>query len=122
VKTNSGYPEEIITRAGPPVVHAGLFGGVGEVRVWNLLRGAAEPFTAALSCELSAGGSIGRHVQDEFPEIVIGIQGEGVAVVNGVAHRLGALSAVHLPLAATLEIVNHSHVESLRYVIVKAHG
>ena len=90
------------TPADPPFVHTNLFGGAGEVRVWNLLRDAAEPFTAVLSCELSPGGCVGRHVQQEFPEVVIGIDGEGEASVDGVPHRLGSFSAVHLPLGAVL--------------------
>ena len=60
-----------------------LFGGDGAVTVWNLLgRAAADPFTAVLSCELDPAGSVGRHQQTEYPEIVVGLEGDGVAVVG----------------------------------------
>lgn len=101
-------------------VHKDLFGGVGEVRVVSLLRAAAEPFTAALACELAPGGSVGRHLQQEFPELVIGIAGDGEASVNGTKQPLGPLAALYLPLGAVLEIVNHSPDQPLRYLIVKA--
>jgi quercetin dioxygenase-like cupin family protein len=107
---------------GSVTVYPSLFGGVGEVRVLSLLHGASEPFTAVLSCELAPGGRVGAHLQQEFPELVIGIAGEGEARVNGAAHALDALHAVHLPLGAALEIVNRSEHEPLRYLIVKARG
>lgn len=101
-------------------VYPSLFGGVGEVRVTSLVHGTAEPFTAVLSCELAPGGHVGAHRQEEFPELVIGIAGEGEARVNGIAHPLDAQHAVHLPLGAALEIHNRSAHEPLRYLIVKA--
>lgn len=105
-----------------PFVHVDLFGGHGEVRVWNLLSGNAEPFTAVLFCELAAGGSVGRHVQEQFPEMVIGLGGSGEAVVNGTVHALGQGSAVFLPLGSVLSLANRSETEPLRYLIVKARG
>jgi glyoxylate utilization-related uncharacterized protein len=101
-------------------VYTDLFGGAGEVRVWSLLHGPSEPFTAVLTCELAPAGAVGRHVQQEFPEVVLGIVGDGEARVDGAPHRLGPSSAVYLPLGATLEIVNRSESEPLRYLIVKA--
>jgi quercetin dioxygenase-like cupin family protein len=118
----SKNPSQASTPLGPPFLHTNLFGGTGEVRVWNLLHGAAEPFTAVLSCELSAGGRVGRHVQQEFPELVLGLAGDGEALVDGARHALVTHSAVHLPLGAQLEIVNRSEHEPLRYLIVKARG
>jgi uncharacterized cupin superfamily protein len=106
--------------AGPVTVYTNLFGGTGQVRVWSMLHGAMEPFTAALACELAPGGSVGAHVQQEFPELVIGVAGEGEARVNGVGHALDAFHAVHLPHGATLQIVNRSAHEPLRYLIIKA--
>jgi uncharacterized cupin superfamily protein len=101
-------------------VHNNLFGGVGEVRVVSLLRGASAPFTAALLCELAPGGSVGAHRQQDDPELVIGVSGEGEARVDGTTHPLDAAHAVYLPLGAALEIINRSTREPLRYLIVKA--
>ncbi len=92
------------------------------MHVTSLVTGAAGPFTAALSCRLDPGGSVGRHVQTEFPEIVIGISGEGEAEVDGVAHPLREDDAVFLPLGSVLSLVNHSETTPLRYMIVKARG
>jgi quercetin dioxygenase-like cupin family protein len=106
---------------GAPGLRRELFGGRGEVRVWDLLDAAAEPFTALLSCELSAGGSVGRHVQQEFAEVVVGLDGRGEASVDGRARALGAGDVVHVPRGAVLAIENHSDAP-LRYLIIKARG
>jgi uncharacterized cupin superfamily protein len=103
-------------------VYTDLFGGLGEVRVVSLLQAGSEPFTAALSCELAPGGRVGAHIQQEFPELVIVLSGEGEARVNGALQPLDASHAVYLPLGAALEIVNRSQQEPLRYLIVKARG
>jgi quercetin dioxygenase-like cupin family protein len=105
---------------GPPHVRRQLFGGSGEVRVWNLQQGAAEPFTAILSCELDAGGSVGRHVQQEFGEIVIGLGGNGAATVDEQRWPLAAGDVVHVPLGAVLSIDNSASRVPLCYLIIKA--
>ncbi len=107
---------------GAPLVHANLFGGHGAVHVWNLLSVAAPPFTAVLSCELEPGGSVGRHAQQEFPEVVIGLEGQGEASVDGGLHPLTAGEVVYLPLGSVLALTNSSETEPLRYLIVKARG
>jgi quercetin dioxygenase-like cupin family protein len=107
---------------GPPFVHVDLFGGRGQVRVWNLLDRAAEPFTAVLSCELDPNGAVGPHQQLEFPEVVIGVGGAGEATVDGQRFPMGAGTVVHLPLGSVLAITNTSATEPLRYLIIKARG
>ncbi len=109
-------------KKGTPDVRTELFGGSGIVRVWNLLAGQADPFTAVLFCELSPGGSVGRHVQEEFAEVVIGMEGEGHSTVDGNARPLSAGDVVHLPLGSVLSIENRSELVPLRYLIVKARG
>lgn len=106
----------------PPDTRRDLFGGRGDVRVWSLLQGSAEPFTAILSCELEAGGSVGRHVQEQFAEVVIGLEGTGEATVDGRPHALGAGDVVHVPLGAVLAIDNRGSPAPLRYLIIKARG
>lgn len=97
-----------------------LFGGRGTVSVWNLLgRQNAPPFSAVLSCELAAHGSVGAHVQEEHPEIVIGLEGEGEAIVDGARHALEPGSVVFLPFGSQLAITNLGD-EPLRYLIIKA--
>jgi quercetin dioxygenase-like cupin family protein len=98
-----------------------LFGGKGTVRVWDLLRGrSAEPFAAVLACSLDPGGSVGPHVQQAFPEIVVCLDGEGTALVDGAGHPMHPGSVVHLPFGSTLSIENRSESAPLRYLIVKA--
>jgi quercetin dioxygenase-like cupin family protein len=104
----------------PTFVRADLFGGRGEVRVSNLLSAPADPFTAVLACSLAPGGSVGRHVQEEFPEIVVGLSGDGEAVVDGTTHSLGPDDVVFLPLGSVLSLGNRSGTLPLRYLIVKA--
>jgi quercetin dioxygenase-like cupin family protein len=112
-------------RKGPVDVRSALFGGTGDVRVWNLLAGhqhAPHPFTAVLSCELDPGGHVGRHVQQQFPEIVVGLSGDGEALVDGKPMALGEGDVVHLPLGSTLELRNRSDLVPLSYLIIKARG
>src|SRR5882672_1918181 len=105
---------------GPAAVRSELFGGRGELRVWSLLDVEADPFTAVLSCELAPGGSVGPHLQEEFPEIVIGVEGHGEATVDARLHGLSSGDAVYLPLGSVLTIENRSPDEPLRYLIIKA--
>ncbi len=110
-----------IVKKGPGDARTALFGGVGTVTVWNLLgRASAPPFSAVLSCELDPGGSVGRHVQQKDPEIVIGLEGDGEASVDGTAHRLGPGDVVHLAHGQVLAIANRSADAPLRYLIIKA--
>jgi mannose-6-phosphate isomerase-like protein (cupin superfamily) len=112
-------------RKGPVDVRPALFGGVGEVRVWNLLADHSHtphPITAVLSCELDPNGHVGRHVQQQFPEIVVGLSGDGEAWVDGKPTPLGEGDVVYLPLGSTLELRNHSSVAPLAYLIIKARG
>jgi quercetin dioxygenase-like cupin family protein len=97
-----------------------LFGGAGKVRVWALVAAPELPFTAVLACELEPGASVGAHVQEHYPELVIAISGTGTATVNDVAQPLDAGSVVQLPLGRTLAIANGSRELPLRYLIVKA--
>ncbi|MEZ4238910.1 MAG: cupin domain-containing protein [Myxococcota bacterium] len=107
----------------PTWEHRGLFGGQGLVTVRDLLRGRpAPPFPAVLGCTLSPGGSVGRHRQEQFPEIVVGLAGDGEAEVDGVAWPLGPGDVVHLPLGSVLSLRNRSAAEPLEYLIVKAGG
>jgi quercetin dioxygenase-like cupin family protein len=106
---------------GPPFVRESLFGGCGRVLVWNLLgRRVAPPFTAVLSCVLEESGRVGRHVQDEYDEIVVGLTGYGEARVDGKPQPFGPGAVVYLPLGSALELVNEAPDKELRYLIIKA--
>ena len=89
--------------------------------MWDLLDGAAAPpFRAVLSCELAESGRVGPLVQEHFDEIVIGLSGCGHVRVAGEEKAFGPGAVIHLPLGATLEIVNERSDAPLRYLIVKA--
>lgn len=109
------------TPPGPPFVQHALFGGRGAVRIWDLLGGEAPPFSAALWCALDPHGVVGAHRQQRDPELIIGLAGEGRALVDGVAHPLTAGSAVSLPFGSLLQIENLTDAP-LQYLIVKARG
>ena len=103
------------------IVQIDLFGGRGQVRFRDLLRGStAEPFTAVLACELEPGGSVGPHVQEHFPEIVVCTAGEGRAWVDDQPISFTTDSVVWLPLGSTLRLENLADNQVLRYLIVKA--
>ncbi|MBM74464.1 MAG: hypothetical protein CMK59_03615 [Proteobacteria bacterium] len=96
-----------------------LFGGTGTVTIWNILNTVQQPFSAALWCELEAGGFVGPHLQQRDPEMVICLSGEGTATVNKIPHELRAGTLVGLPLGAVLSIRNDG-AEPLTYLIIKA--
>jgi quercetin dioxygenase-like cupin family protein len=116
------YARPVTIEKGAPGVRKDLFGGRGEVRVWSLLDADAGPFTAILSCELAPAGSVGPHVQQECPEVVIGVEGNGQVTVDGRVQSLCSGDAIYLPLGSVLAIENRSSDGPLRYLIVKAHG
>ena len=104
----------------PHDVRRELFGGKGTVRVWSLTTRPAAPFTAVLACELEPSSSVGTHLQQQFPEIVVGVSGTGSVSVNGSPAALRAGSVIELALGHTLAIANSSHETPLRYLIIKA--
>ena len=97
-----------------------LFGGAGIVRVWALTAAPMPPFTAVLGCELEPSASVGPHLQEHFPELVLGISGQGHVTVNGVASAFGEGVVVQLAQGKILSIANGSSQEPLRYLIIKA--
>jgi mannose-6-phosphate isomerase-like protein (cupin superfamily) len=91
------------------------------VRVWNLCDAEpTPPFGAILACELEAGGAVGPHQQQEFAEVVIVVEGEGVARVGESTLPLGPGALAEVPLGRILQLENTSPDHPLRYLIVKA--
>ncbi len=105
-----------------PDVRHDLFGGRGAVKVYNLDQSPLPPFTAALWCELDPAGEVGRHRQEHFPEVIIGIEGDGEATVNDQTFDLQPGSVVQLPLGSILALRNRSEDAPLKYLIIKARG
>jgi hypothetical protein len=101
-------------------VRHGLFGGEGAVRVWALTARPSLPFTAVLACELEPNASVGAHVQEQYPEIVVAISGRGIVKVNAAPVAFEAGRVVELAQGHTLAISNTSNTEPLRYLIIKA--
>ncbi len=103
-------------------VRSALFGGEGIVRVWVVPTRAAPPFSVVLACELEASGRVGVHVQAQDAEMIVGVTGEGVVIVDEVPTLLGPGAVVALPLGGRMAIDNASPVEPFRYLILKARG
>jgi uncharacterized cupin superfamily protein len=101
-------------------VRTELFGGYHSVRVWNLPIAACPPFTVTLACELEPAGTVGVHVQQDAAELVHFLEGEGVAVVDGVPRSVLPGCVVALPFGSTLALENASPDQPLRYLITKA--
>ena len=98
-----------------------LFGGSGSVLVWSLCAsGPRPPFGAILACELEGAGSVGAHLQQEFAEVLIVVEGEGVARVgvSPIAMQPGVV--LEIPLGQTLALENLAPERPLRYLIIKA--
>ena len=97
-----------------------LFGGSGAVLVWSLCDGPQPPFGAILACELEAAGSVGTHLQQEFAEVLIVVEGEGVARVGASPMVMQPGVVLEIRLGQTLALENTSPALPLRYLIVKA--
>jgi mannose-6-phosphate isomerase-like protein (cupin superfamily) len=112
---------EVWNRSFPHDRRERLFGGSGAVLVWNLCdANPGPPFGAILACELEGGGIVGAHVQREFAEVLIVVEGDGVARVDQSPVYVHAGVAVQIPLGRTLALENASPERPLRYLIVKA--
>ena len=100
--------------------HQALFGGKGTVTVNDLIgRAHRGAFTAILECSLEPHGSVGRHQQEHEDELIIGLAGDGIALVNGQPSPLRCGAVVWLAKGSVLALQN-SGDELLRYLIVKA--
>ena len=98
-----------------------LFGGSGAVLVWSLCAsGPRPPFGAILAFELEGSGSVGAHVQQEFAEVLIVVEGEGVARVGASPMALQPGVVLEISLGQTLALENLSPERPLRYLIIKA--
>lgn len=107
---------------GAPFRRSELFGGRGDVLVWDLLAGrSAAPFTAVLACELEAQGLVGKHLQEAYSEIVICTEGRGIVTVGTQELPFAPGVVVHLPQGDVLSISNDG-ADPLRYLIIKAQG
>ena len=96
-----------------------LFGGKGEVKVWNLFaRRQLGGFKACLWCELKAGGAVGKHYQESYDELIICISGAGTATVNGECFAFESGIPVFLKRGQTLELKAGSK-QALIYLIIK---
>lgn len=97
-----------------------LFGGVGEVLVWDRTpQNLAPPFQVVLFCRLVTGGRVGPHKQVGVGEIILGYAGSGLCRVDGKEKVISAGVAVSLSDGAVLEIANTGG-EPLDYFIIKA--
>jgi mannose-6-phosphate isomerase-like protein (cupin superfamily) len=106
---------------GNPERRENLFGGTGEVLVWDLMGSTPfRPFTAVLACELAPGGRVGTHRQEHYAEIVVVTEGEGTAELDGAACPVAPGAVLALPLGSTLSLANRSNDQPLRYLIIKA--
>ena len=63
---------------------------------------------------------MGLHLQREFAEVLIVVEGEGVARLGESPVALHAGVVVQVPLGDTLSLENASPELPLRYLIVKA--
>lgn len=89
--------------------------------MWDLAgEPTVAPFSAVLACELEPASSVGKHVQQRDPEIVIVIEGTGTAHVGGERRDLKPGTVVELPFGKSLALENRSDTEPLRYLIIKA--
>jgi mannose-6-phosphate isomerase-like protein (cupin superfamily) len=108
-------------RARPHDRRERLFGGSGAVLVWSLCAsGPRPPFGAILACELEGAGSVGAHVQQDFAEVLIVVEGQGLARVGVSPMALQPGVVLEIPLGQTLALENLSPERPLRYLIIKA--
>ena len=118
--TQRAHPQSPQPRHLTPSARRDLFGGRGEVKVWNLMSPRAlDPFRAALWCELEPSGEVGRHVQQHYQEILICISGKGVVKIGQTAHEFTPGVCLTLSLGEILQITCGADTP-LSYLIIKA--
>lgn len=101
--------------------HQNLFGGVGEVVVQDLLpQGGPAPFRHVLLCRLSPLGRVGSHSQERDSELIVVLEGQGEAEINGARQPLRQGTVLGLALGSSLALHNTSAQQSLQYLIIKA--
>ena len=114
------HPHHPQVSAGGPWTRRELFDGSGAVQLWDLLgRAQAAPFSAALWCELEAGGRVGQHRQQAHPELIICLTGSGLAIVNEQQHTLQPGACVFLPFGSLLSL-SAAEEGPMSYLIIKA--
>ena len=98
-----------------------LFGGQGEVRIWDLFGTThLPPFESVLACELDPDGSVGAHRQATADEILVILEGQATAGVDGEQRHLAVGSLVALPMGSLMTLKNLDEERPLRYLIIKA--
>jgi quercetin dioxygenase-like cupin family protein len=98
-----------------------LFGGQGEVRIWDLFGTThLPPFESVLACELDPDGSVGAHRQATADEILVILEGQATAGVDGEKRHLEVGSLVALPMGSLMTLKNLDEERPLRYLIIKA--
>ena len=103
-----------------PHLRADLFGGQGSVQLWSLIHPErAEPFKAALWCELEPGGSVGAHRQEHYPELILCLSGEGSARIGPRWFSFLPGVCLYLPLGEILAL-RAGDSSPLVYLIIKA--
>ena len=102
----------------PDFTQTDLFGGRGTVSIWNLTP-ALPPFSALLWCSLSGMGRVGPHRQQQHPEIVMCISGQGNIWIDKTKFEMLPMQAYPVPFGAVLAIEN-TQDEPLVYTITKA--
>jgi mannose-6-phosphate isomerase-like protein (cupin superfamily) len=106
-------PPDMWSRSRPHDRRERLFGGSGAVLVWSLCdSGPRPPFGAVLACELEAAGSVGPHVQQEFAEVLIVVEGQGVARVGGSPMAIQPGVVVELPLGQNQSLANAHRIST----------
>ena len=112
LRTAPNFPE--------PFLRSELFGGRGAVRLWSLIHPEhADPFKAALWCELEPGGSVGAHRQEHYPELILCLSGEGSARIGSQWVSFLPGVCLHLPLGELLAL-RAGDAAPLVYLIIKA--
>ena len=108
---------------GSPIRREAVFGGAGELLIWNLIEGTPQaPFASAAACQLAPGGHIGEFKEERNPELIIVIEGKGTALVNGSAKGLSEGDSLQIEVGATLALKNDSAEVPLRYLVVKGNA
>jgi quercetin dioxygenase-like cupin family protein len=105
---------------GSPIRREAVFGGAGELLIWNLIEGTPHaPFASAAACQLAPGGHVGEFKEERNPELIIVLEGKGTATVNGASKALKEGDCLQIEVGATLSLKNDSADGPLRYLVVK---
>ena len=109
----------MIPNRNPDYTHENLFQGEGCVFIWNCSPIPTDDiFPVVLWCALSPDGSVGKHRQEGYHEVLTCLSGKGEVTIDTCMHSFEPGISISLHCGQVMSIHNRQE-EPLIYLITK---